>query len=148
MSETSEEIRQEAVNSCLFVLIIRSKNSCFVSKKRCSHSTASTTSRLKGEIMLFNSLQLLHFPLHMPGSFHLTCLHGSLHITWLFFSTSLDFKVMATGSPSHFTVDSSRDLREIQQVAIRLGQLCGSGAENGACRALCGKGKSVCFANK
>ena len=33
MSESSDEIRQEAVNSCLFVMIIQSKNNCFVSKR-------------------------------------------------------------------------------------------------------------------
>ena len=37
MSETSEEIRQEAVNSCLFVMIIRSKNNCFLSKREDVH---------------------------------------------------------------------------------------------------------------
>ena len=34
MSETSEESRQEAVNSCLFVMIIRSKNKCFTAKEK------------------------------------------------------------------------------------------------------------------
>ena len=38
MSESSDEIRQEAVNSCLFVMIIRSKNNCFVNKREDVHT--------------------------------------------------------------------------------------------------------------